>query len=165
VAVEDEEALAQVRARMVKRRSNQIDAGTVEFKFSVPGDDVRSELEHILLEFSRVEFVLGERVAKPDGRHLLRLVSVSADFFRPLRHLRILGRDPQHDLSGSLVLYRRGILAGILGAIPPVFGVIYEIPHNKEAVQCSGKSPYRDATRPRASWHVNIPEKFVLTII
>jgi len=32
-------------------------------------------------------------------------------------------------------------------------------------VQCSGKSPYRDAKRPRASWHVNIAEKFVLTII
>jgi hypothetical protein len=35
-----------------------------------------------------------------------------------------------------------------------------QIPHNKEAVQCSGKPPYRDAKRPRASWHVNIPEKF-----
>ena len=36
---------------------------------------------------------------------------------------------------------------------------------SQQAVQCSGKSPYRDAKRPRASWHVNIPEKFVLTII
>jgi hypothetical protein len=92
--------------------------------------------------------VLGERVAKPDGRHLLRLVSATADFFRPLRHLRILGRDPQHDLSGSLVLYRRGILAGILGAIPPVFGVIYEIPHNKEAVQVAESRPTATLNAP-----------------